>query len=187
MKSKTKKFHKPEVQAPPKELYPLSLESPVEKSDITKAIKLFWWCSSTNQWGWFDFDKFFNFMSRIFKGLLTEQGQSAENVIEIFEDHFDDIESAKKYAESPPGDWLWRDHQFAKLKKEYDKGADTLEKKIQMVDKAIHLQHLTGNVLEYGFDFHTEGPINIPELREDFEKKYIEKTTEDKNELERYG
>lgn len=56
-KSKVQQFRQ-DKNVPPEELY---LEKgQYRKTNIDKIIKLFWWCSYTNNWQWFNFEEAFN-------------------------------------------------------------------------------------------------------------------------------
>lgn len=171
MKSKTKaqKFHTTE-EAPPKDIYNIDWNKiKKEKSEVKKAIQLFWWCSKTEKWGWFPFTKFIDLAKRKLHILIHSQTRKKpKEIVELVDDWmdqkgYDNVKDATM--DSLPGDLYFRDYTLSKLWMKINNAKNSdLSEKIVAVDSAIHAEHATGDIWD---------GINIDALRENFEERYI--------------
>jgi len=173
--STTAKYHRNIEEIPPRELYSIDYEYignywydlikvlkedkkwgerldiiEVDKSiehsrKIEKLIQLFWWCSTNDAWGWFDFDLVAENIKSFLKGrkeFYSELSKYEEGVY-LKSSHKEALELAEKYN----SEW-------------------NINKKILWFDEIIHMEHERGLVI-------VEVNMSLDALRKYFEEKYL--------------
>ncbi len=191
--SKVKQFHKDEKEAPPKELYEkanYSLLSCNTKDDVKErveglesVIKLYWWCSSTDNWNWFNFDKAFNQVRVELREVVFPWFKGYhESMVKKKNPNFE----LKEYLDNPDRETTnllldycnyhdMSDDIIEALKMYYtvmnnDGDKLSLLQKINLFDKFIHYEH------EYRHEYTGTNNflnLNIPQLRQEFEEEYL--------------
>ncbi len=165
---KLQKIHR---NTPPKELYDINWNKAgaiwTSERNMTKVIKLFWWCSINNRWDYFLVDDFLSNFKYTMYDIMDEyvkeydmnlkvedlDEELKEKIIKDFQGMYDEQEQK----------WLFKQNYelWDKLKnwKQLSKN-----RKIALIDEIIHLEHLgKGNYWE----------LDIPQLREQFEEEYL--------------
>ena len=184
-----------EHKMPPKELYNNSTFNTSSLWDMENVIRLFWWCSVNDAWGWFEFDEVFKYM----KSYIEDEYFKGEFVSSYFDElnhkKYDLIEykgldndEAEKIAYSGVAErkiyyedkWL-EDEDVRNLVKglvlhdSYKSGLWNIWKDLNDYRKHYTLsksRHLFETVIHFE---HTHGymfDIDIEDLREEFEEEY---------------
>lgn len=171
-----------EAEAPPRELYPVKYDEIYDKSrfppmstpEAKKMIRLFWWCSTTGNWDWFDFDKAFEATKKTlefwvynnfgaYAGDLNEDFSNWKEVIKRAEEDearwWEDISAIDSRVRMVVKDYVDLHRRLVNYAHDYD-----LEGKISFFDEIIHIEHLGGNLYNIR---------DMDKLREEFEERYL--------------
>jgi len=190
MSQKITKFRE-EVEAPPRDLYPIRWEEVppnqfMHRQETTKkAIMLFWWCSKTGKWDWFDFEKFFkeckvtleNWIYPFFEENCIG-GSDGKNYNIHLEDDYSNLDEVLQLAREDGKDGsdisaligqnTGKIEAAISLYQEMNKINSLSQKeKILLADSLVHFEHF----------FQSLWHIDISKLREKFEKYYAPKST----------
>lgn len=173
---------------PPKELYPINRKGKIDRG--RQYLKLFWWCDYNDAWHWFPFEEIFedakkliwrrmrsfidDYIHKIYeeKSYLSDVELKIYNYIDLYDwDDYsseeksyiiDRIEENSKDVNVKSGIIMFMDIFKHLIQNDID-DLSTLDK-IHFTEELIHAEHQTGNLWNI---------YSIPELREEFEDKYL--------------
>ncbi len=183
-------------KAPPKDLFPIDWFKLKENdsTEVKKAIKLYWWCSSTDNWDWFDFDDVFKsirmgidnwlkFNISEYKVYVSGKGYqpvmkgmpiSTEEAISLIKKgKYRKLKNKGKFESSSRYAGVWREKivdmldMAIKMKKQNNL---SLDEKINLFDNVIHQEHMRSR---HKSDEDSWYGIDVDELRQEFEEEYL--------------
>lgn len=128
-------------------LYRVEVKYSVAIHDVVEnLIMLYWWCSTTGLWEWFEFDEVAYALREFLEGrvvfykLLIKYSPSA--TLTLRKAHKDAVKHVRRYRKYMP-----------------------LQEKIAWFDTLIHMEHQRGSVL-------AETNLNVSTLRDYFDAEY---------------